>query len=56
MCARLLRDKPASAATTYFRRARLRAHLFRFDEATADNLAGLVLPTRKPAGKPADKR
>jgi hypothetical protein len=40
-CDRLLLQDPTLAAV-YFRRARLRAQLFQFHEATADELAGLV--------------
>jgi len=47
-CERSLRENPAGAPI-YFRRARLRAHLFQFDAATADNLAALALVARNPA-------
>jgi WD40 repeat protein len=49
VCDRLLRHDP-TLAPIYFRRARLRAHLWQFHEATADHLAGLALAARNPVG------
>jgi hypothetical protein len=45
-CDRVLGQDP-TLAPVYFRRARLRAHLFQFHEATVDQLAGLALAARK---------
>jgi hypothetical protein len=44
-CDRLL-QRDATLGAVYLRRARLRAHLFQFREATADHLAGLALLAR----------
>jgi WD40 repeat protein/tetratricopeptide (TPR) repeat protein len=51
VCDRLL-QADSTLAPVYQRRARLRAHLLQFHEATADNLAGLVLVARNPIGWP----
>jgi hypothetical protein len=51
VCERLLRAD-GTLGPVYQRRARLRAHLFQFHEATVDNLAGLVLATHNPIGWP----
>jgi hypothetical protein len=44
-CDRLL-QRDATLGAVYLRRARLRAQLFQFHEATADHLAGLALLAR----------
>jgi hypothetical protein len=46
VCDRLLARDP-TLAPVYFRRARLRANLLQFYEATADHLAGLALAARE---------
>jgi hypothetical protein len=45
VCDRLLAHEPREPSV-YFRRARIRAHLLQFHDATADNLAGLALLPR----------
>jgi WD40 repeat protein/Flp pilus assembly protein TadD len=51
VCDRLLHQDP-TLAPVYFRRARLRANLFQFHEAAADELAGLALVGGNPVGWP----
>jgi dipeptidyl aminopeptidase/acylaminoacyl peptidase len=54
LCDRLLRADPSMAAI-YFRRARLRAALFQFHDAAADQLSGLLLSAHSAANaKPRD--
>jgi tetratricopeptide (TPR) repeat protein len=51
ICDRVLRQDPG-LAPVYFRRARLRALVWQFEEASADQLAGLALVARNPIGWP----
>jgi hypothetical protein len=39
-------QRDGTLGVVHMRRARLRAHVFQFHEATADNLAGLALLRR----------
>jgi tetratricopeptide (TPR) repeat protein len=51
VCEQLLSQDP-TLAPVYFWRARMRAHLLQFHDATADNLIGLALVQSNPAGWP----